>query len=259
MIDVVYTGDIRSTQDVARKNHQLFFDELSKISTYEVHQFTAPDGEKNFTPCPFDRGGKDTYWIKETLRRGQGGGVQVWQFMNAVRLTKNPFIIRMRTDNWFTKKSIDVVIKELKAIMNKEYEIAFFGSNWLEGAIGEEHDKILLSKRDQLEVPIRTEDFVIVAKRDGIKDFDETLNGLIAIKGANGIRSGNKCFRFIIPQKSEAYKHLCQIYLMRTTYNKDYPTDKQVCYDYLMSYCKSEHETGKMKPALDWWRNKKWK
>ena len=75
-----------------------------------------------------------------------------------------------------------------------------------EGAIGEEHDKILLSKRNQLEVPIRTEDFLIISKRDGLKDFDETINGLIAIKGANGIRSGNKCFRFIIPEKSMACK-----------------------------------------------------
>jgi hypothetical protein len=57
------------------------------------------------------------YWIKEELRRGQGGGVQVWQFMNAVRLTKNPYVIRMRTDNWFTEKSIEVVIKELKEIL----------------------------------------------------------------------------------------------------------------------------------------------
>ena len=179
--------------------------------------------------------------------------------MNAVKLTKNPYVIRMRTDNWFTKKSIQVILKELKAIMNNEYEIGFFGSNWLEGAIGEEHEKILLTKKGELEVPIRTEDFLIISKRDGLKNFDETINGLIAIKGANGIRSGNKCFRFIIPQKSEAYKHLCQIYLMRNTYNKGYPTDKQVCYDYLMSYCKSEHEAGKMEPSLEWWRNKEWK
>jgi hypothetical protein len=67
--------------------------------------------------------------------------------------------------------------------MNNEYEIGFFGSNWLEGAIGEEHDKILLSKRGQPEVPIRTEDFLIISKRDGLKDFDETINGLIDIKG----------------------------------------------------------------------------
>ena len=46
---------------------------------------------------------------------------------------------------------------------------------------------------------------------------------------------------------------------MRNTYNKGYPTDKQVCYDYLMSYCKSEHEAGKMEPSLEWWRNKEWK
>ena len=212
MIDILYTGDIRSTQEVARQNHQMLFDEISKISKFEVHQFTYPNGEKNFTPCPFDRGGKDEYWIKRRLRRGQGGGVQVWQFMNAVRLTKNPYVIRMRTDNWFTKKSIEVILKELKCIMNNEYEIGLFGSNWLEGAIGEEHDKILLSKRDETKVYGRTEDFVIVAKRDGLKSFDDTINGLIAIQGANDLRSGNACFNFIIPQKSEAYKHLCQIY-----------------------------------------------
>ena len=259
MIDIVYTGDVRSTPEVSKQNHQMFFDEISKVSKYQIHDFTSPKGERNFTPCPFDRGGKDEYWIKDKLRRGQGGGVQVWQFMNAVKLTKNPYVIRMRTDNWFTKKSIKIILKELKAIMNNEYEIGFFGSNWLEGAIGEEHEKILLTKKGELEVPIRTEDFLIISKRDGLKNFDETINGLIAIKGANGIRSGNKCFRFIIPQKSEAYKHLCQIYLMRNTYNKGYPTDKQVCYDYLMSYCKSEHEAGKMEPSLEWWRNKEWK
>jgi len=26
-----------------------------------------------------------------------------------------------------------------------------------------------------------------------------------------------------------------------------------------MSYCKSEHEAGKMEPSLEWWRNKQWK
>ena len=258
MIDVVYTGDVRSTQEVARQNHQLFFNELSKISTYEVHQFTAPTGEKDFLPCPFDRGGKDLYWLKENLRRGQGGGVQVWQFLNAVRLTKNPYVIRMRTDLWFTEKSIEVVINELKNILNGEYDIGYFGSNWLEGTIGTEHEKILVKEREDAKVVSLVEDFLIISKRDKLKSYEETINDMKTYK-SNKLRSGNKMFRLISNKQAKAFKNLCQIYLMRTTYNKGYPTDKQVCYDYLMSYCKSKHETGKMEPALEWWRNKEWK
>ena len=266
MIDVVYTGDLRSTKSVSEQNHKLFFDELDKVTKYRVHDFTVPNladiisspGEKDFTPCPFDRGGKDQYWVRPYHRRGQGGCVQVWQFMNAVKLTENPFIIRMRPDLWFTKDSIDVIIKELKLILNGDYNIAFFGSNWLEGGIGCYHEKIELSKAGEIEVPQRTEDFLIIARRDGLKSYKETIDGLIAQGDANGTRSGNKCFRDIIPKHSQAFKHLCQLYLLRTTYNKGYPTDKQVCYDYLMSYCKSEYEEGKMKPAFDWHRGKKW-
>ena len=259
MIDVVYTGDIRSTKSVCDQNHKMFFDELGKVVNYKIHWFTSDGNEKKFKECPFDRGGKDEYWIKDKLRRGQGGGVQVWQFMNAVKLTKQPFIIRMRPDLWFTKDSISVIIDELKRIMAGEYNIGFFGSNWLEGVAGCYHEKIELSKAGEIEVPIRTEDFLIIAKRDGLKSYEETIDGLVAIKQSNGIRSGNKCFRFIITKESQAYKHLCQIYLLRTTYNKSYPTDKQVCYDYLMSYCKSEHEAGKMEPAFEWYRSKEWK
>lgn len=258
MIDIVYTGDVRGTQEVARQNHQMLFDELSKITTYEVHQFTFSNGEKDFLPCPYDRGGKDEYWINERLRRGQGGAVQVWQFLNAVRLTKHPFIIRMRTDLWFTKKSIEVIIKELKNILNNEYDAGFFGSNWLEGTIGTEHEKIIVKDKNNLNVAARVEDFLIISKRESLKPYDDTIKDMNTFK-SNKLRSGNKMFRLILNKEAEAYKHLCQIYLMRTTYNKGYPTDKQVCYDYLMSYCKSEYEADKMKPALDWWRNKEWK
>ena len=96
MIDIVYTGDLRSTKSVCEQNHKMFFDELDKVAKYRVHDFTVPNladiisspGEKDFTPCPFDRGGPDIapikYYDRKFQRRGQGGAVQVWQFMNAV-------------------------------------------------------------------------------------------------------------------------------------------------------------------------------
>jgi hypothetical protein len=79
MIDVVYTGDLRSTKSVSEQNHKLFFDELDKVAKYRVHDFTVPNladiisspGEKDFTPCPFDRGGKDQYWVRPYHRRGR--------------------------------------------------------------------------------------------------------------------------------------------------------------------------------------------
>ena len=182
MIDIVYTGDVRGTQEVARQNHQMLFDELSKISTYEVHQFTFPNGEKDFLPCPYDRGGKDEYWINERLRRGQGGAVQVWQFLNAVRLTKNPYVIRMRTDLWFTEKSIEVVISELKKILNDEYDVGYFGSNWLEGTIGTEYEKILVKEREDTKVNSMVEDFLIVCKRDKLKSYEEVIRDMSTYK-----------------------------------------------------------------------------
>ena len=47
MIDIVYTGDIRSTPEVSKQNHQMLFDEISKVSKYQIHDFTSPKGERN--------------------------------------------------------------------------------------------------------------------------------------------------------------------------------------------------------------------
>ena len=82
MIDVVYTGDVRHNQIIKSKNHKMFLDRLrDKV----VHEFYNGKGEKKFLPCPFNRGGNDAYWHPDNLRRGQGGGVQIWQFINSVR------------------------------------------------------------------------------------------------------------------------------------------------------------------------------
>ena len=94
--------------------------ELKKLGEIKISEFYNGEGEKHFTDCPFNRGGRDAYWHPDNLRRGQGGGVQIWQFINAVRLTKNPYIIRLRNDIWFTKSSIDVLMRELDKILNDE-------------------------------------------------------------------------------------------------------------------------------------------
>ena len=248
MIDVVYTGDIRHNQKLKKKNHNLLLNELKKLGEVKISEFYNGEGEKDFTDCPFNRGGRDAYWHPDNLRRGQGGGVQVWQYLNAIRLTNNPYVIRLRNDNWFTESSIKVIIKELKQIINGEHDLSYFGSNWLEGNMGTEYEVMTKIKG--------VEDFVIAAKRDSLNSYDEVMAKLKSI-GVNHLRSGNKCFEFISNKKR--HKVLCRIYLIRQTY-EDYPSDKQVCYDYLISYCTSRDGVSKMKPALEWFENyKPWK
>ena len=244
MIDVVYTGDIRHNQKIRWKNHNLLLSELKKLGKVKISAFYNGEGEKNFTSCPFNRGGRDAYWHPDNLRRGQGGGVQVWQYLNAIRLTNNPYVIRLRNDNWFTESSIKVIIKELKQIISGEHDLSYFGSNWLEGNMGTEYEVMKKYKG--------VEDFVIAAKRKALNSYEEVMAKLNSI-GVNHLRSGNKCFGFISNSKKK-HKVLCRIYLTRQTYD-DYPSDKQVCYDYLVSYCTSRDGLSKMGPALDWFEN----
>jgi hypothetical protein len=244
MIDVVYTGDIRHNQKLRKKNHNLLLSELRKLGKVKVSEFYNGEGEKHFTDCPFNRGGRDAYWHPDNLRRGQGGGVQVWQYLNAICLTNNPYVIRLRNDNWFTDSSIKVIIKELKQIINGEHDLSYFGSNWLEGNMGTEYQVMTKIKG--------AEDFVIAAKREALNSYDEVMAKLKSI-GVNHLRSGNKCFEFISNSKKK-HKVLCRIYLTRQTY-EDYPSDKQVCYDYLISYCTSRDGIDKMLPALEWFEN----
>jgi uncharacterized protein YktA (UPF0223 family) len=158
-------------------------------------------------------------------------------------------VIRLRNDNWFTESSVEVIIKELKEIINGKHDLSYFGSNWLEGNMGTEYQVMTKIKG--------VEDFVIAAKREALNSYDEVMSKLKSI-GVNHLRSGNKCFEFISNSKKK-HKVLCRIYLTRQTY-KDYPTEKQVCYDYLISYCTTRDGITKMIPALKWFENyKPWK
>ena len=244
MIDVVYTGDIRHDQKIKNENHNLLLREIKKLGEVKVSEFYNGVGEKHFTNCPFNRGGKDAYWHPDNLRRGQGGGVQVWQYLNAIRLTNNPYVIRLRNDNWFTESSVEVIIKELKQILNGKNDLSYFGSNWLEGNMGVEYQVMTKIKG--------VEDFVIAAKREALNSYDNVIAKLKSI-GVNHLRSGNKCFEFISNSKKR-HKVLCRIYLTRQTY-ENYPSDKQVCYDYLISYCTTRDGITKMIPALKWFEN----
>ena len=69
-------------------------------------------------------------------------------------------MIRLRNDIWFTRSSVDVIIKELKQILNDENDISYLGSNWLEGNMGVEYQVMTKFKG--------VEDFVIIALNERV-------------------------------------------------------------------------------------------
>lgn len=264
MIAVFYTGDVRHNQDIAAANHKLLIDQLRKLGEVNVYKFTRDDPERG--ECPYDPP-MDINDPDVVYRRGQGGAVQVWDFMRGVQRTQEPIVVRLRTDLWFTTSSIEVIVNEIQALINNEYGIAYFGSDWVNQTIGAENLKLNVNINSDPHV----QDFVVAARRDSLKSFESVIEKINEIN-PNKRRSGNKTFRFIVPNQAvgkhgweqtvDIYRILCQIYLIRQDYS-EYPSDQLVCRDYIQSYIVDDKaKAGKknlviphpMQDAVNWWR-----
>jgi hypothetical protein len=112
---------------------------------------------------------------------------------------------------------------------------------------------------------------MILASRDKLVPFNRCIENVNKV-APNKRRSGNKMFRYIILldegsaipriQYSTPFRILCQIWLVRKTYT-EYPTDDEVCKDYIQSYIADDKaKMGKknyihphpMQDAVNWWR-----
>lgn len=264
MIAVFYTGDVRHNQDIAQANHKLLIDRLTELAPVNVYRFTRDDPDRGSCPYdpPLDIDDPDVVY-----RRGQGGAVQVWDFMRGVQRTQEPIVVRLRTDLWFTASSIAVIVNEVQALVNNEYGIAYFGSDWVNDTIGAENLKLAVN----INYDPHVQDFVVAARRDSLKSFEDVVKKLDEIN-PNKRRSGNKTFRFVVPDKQvgkngreqtvKTYRILCQVYLIRQDYS-EYPDDTLVCCDYIQSYIVDDKaKLGKknmisphpMQDAVNWWR-----
>lgn len=260
-IAVFYTGDVRHNQEIAMINHKKLIAKLNEICETVVYKFTRDDPLRGH--CPYDEVDQpDTRY-----RRGQGGAIQVWDFMRGVERTTEDFVIKLRTDLWFTDSSIDVICNEMREVVEGRTDIAYFGSDWVNNTAGEINMKIPFHVDQDAVI----QDFVIVARRSKLKSFQEVISHLDGVN-ANKRRSGNKTFRYIIPtgpgvpgfrdQLAVVYRVLCQIWLIRRDYI-NIPTDDDVCRDYIQSYISDEKaKMGKknliyphpMQDAINWWR-----
>jgi hypothetical protein len=252
MIAIIYNGDIRFNQDIAKENHQRLIDRLKEFGEVTTYNFTKNDPDR--PACPYDEGGLDTA-EQGTYRRAAGGAVQVWDFVQSVERTVEPIVIRMRTDTWFTDDSIEIIIKELQDIIDKKSGIYFFGSDLINDNAGVPYKKTYFYYVQTGDiVPNTVQDFIIIGRREcivGLKDLNEKFSSL----RGNKLRSGNKLFRQMVTRGAVAATIICNIFLIRKYFDL-YPTDLEVYWEYVNSYVsagKPEH----MKPALDYYE--KWK
>jgi hypothetical protein len=213
MIAIVYIGQ-RRFQETTKQNHKKFLTELSKEFKIKIYDFIkdAPD-----PACPYDR----------------SGTVQVWDFVHAIEKVQEEIVIKLRTDVWFTDSSIRVVIQELKKIVEKSLDLAYFGINLRHHYSAEYHISNAQHEKKVM-------DFIIIARKNKLRSSQDIINSLSStIKE----QSGNKFFRLLMTPDTIAVSISCQMYLVRKDLNN--ATNWQVLSDWCSEYRKLEQ-------AQDW-------
>lgn len=256
MISIFYTGDRRHNPVIAEQNHQRFFNIVGSIAPYSVHWFTKDRTQRNL--CPWEDHTDDV-----KLRRGQGGAVQVWDFMNAAANVPDDIVIRMRTDLWFGLDSLEYVRQGLQRVVDGEVDVVYFGSDLINGNQGKTFEAKSVFKEGHVQ------DFMIIARKSRL-ETQEYVYYHIGELSPQKRRSGNKLFRLILPKdldQCRAETHLCHIWLIRKWYDQ-YPRDQIVFKDYLDSYMSDAKNIklithgivteNPLIPAYQWWQSFDW-
>jgi hypothetical protein len=255
MISIFYTGDRRHNAEIMRENHEPVIQELATLDSVEVSWFTKDYADRGH--CPFDEGGDDRimkrgkqgdHWITN-YRRGQGGAVQVWDFLTSAERVTGDIVIKFRTDVWFTDSARNVLIQHVRDIIKDNVDVIYFGSDLVNDNQGKEHEVYEVTAHD----PARLQDFVIAARRTSLNTAQRATDRMLAMPPRK-IRSGNKTFRYILGDFARARGVLCHLWLIRKSYDSQ-PTDRDVCRDYIDSYMSRTRleENHLLDAAWDWW------
>jgi hypothetical protein len=242
MISIFYTGDRRHNPEIMRVNHDAMIQRLALIDTVEVSWFTKDFADRG--ECPFDEGGDDV-----SLRRGQGGAVQVWDFIKGAERLDGDVVIKFRTDLWFTASAREVIAEHVERITKGEVDVVYFGSDLVNGNQGKEHGVYDITAKE----PARIQDFVIAAKKQSLAPAQRVIDRMLMMPPRK-IRSGNKVFRYILGDGCRARGVICHLWLIRKFYDT-VPTDRDVCRDYIASYMeRTRPEVNELlDPAWEWW------
>lgn len=203
---VVYIGQ-RKFDTTSRANHDRLFELLRTKYDINVYDFTRSGPS---TTGPFQ----------------SSGGVQVWDFLQAVKSVDEDIVIKFRTDLWFTRNSMSVVLSELNEVVNGNNDVAFMGVDFT-NHYDKLHDRIDATNK-------KVTDFAIIARRSSL-DTEESI-----VTRLNGPKhkSGNVMFKYILSPEARAVSVSCQMYLLRKDY--DAPSNWQIYSDWTSEYYKSE-------------------
>ena len=219
MIAVIYIGE-KKFEETSLANHTELFNLIESKYNLKIYDFTKDKREQfgmledrfrsksSNTACPYTT----------------SGGIQVWDFLQACNQTTEDFIIKIRTDMWFTKTSMQVVLNELEYIITGQKDIVFMGLDFAKG-----YDKIYTET--VVDENVKVPDFLIVARRSKLAPSSvilERLNTPLKVK------SGNIMYKYIIDSVSRAVAISCQIYLIRKEY--EIPNNWQIYSVWVQQY-----------------------
>ena len=206
-IAVVYIGQ-QKFDTTSRTNHERLFELLRTKYEINAYNFTRPGPS---TTGPFQ----------------SSGGIQVWDFLQAVKQVEEDIIIKLRTDLWFTNNSMTVVLSELDEIVNGNNDVAFMGIDFTN-----HYDK--LHERIDADTTKKVTDFAVIAKRSVLDNEESIITRLNGPKH----KSGNVMFKYILAPDARAVSVSCQMYLLRKDYHT--PDNWQIYSDWTREYYKSE-------------------
>jgi hypothetical protein len=218
MIGIFYIGEPRF-RELTASNHEKLFSNLRENWPITVYDFTWGAWPRD---CPSDL----------------AGVVQVWDFYQALSRINQKFIIKLRTDVWFTDSAINAVSNEMSAIYNGTNDLSYIGMELVT-----DYDKTYARYNAQ-GIP-KVQDFVICANKEGINPTDKQL-----WEGTNlkKLKSGNRTYRNLMRPDTRAVTVRTQMPLIRKHY--DNPNDWQITYDFVAGYHKVES-------ATEYWLNQK--
>jgi len=260
-LTMIYTGDMRGNKRVMLANHLTLISRLQDLVDVRTEAFTKDSDKRGKNP--YDHDEPDIKY-----RRGEGGAVQLWDFVDAVERTSGDIVMKMRTDVWFTPLSVDLIVDAVRRILADEADVFYMGSDWIS------------DKMDGFEFEVSTAiklitDFVIIARRDKLRPCAD-IKQQIADTPPQKRRSGNKTFRWLVMDGREmtgrTYSVFANIWLIRKDYDpENFPTDWDVCRDYIQSYIelkeggierKNFYDDNNnripcpMQFGINWWREK---
>ena len=260
-ISMCYIGDVRYNEAVMLKNHLPLVMELQKICEVETLNFTKTSGMRGNNP--YDHGEPDIKY-----RRGEGGAVQLWDFLHAIENSTGDIVIKMRTDIWFEESAINIVVDAVKRMIADEMDVAYLGSDWLNGHHGQQFEVEEMTTATKL-----TPDFCIIARRDKIRPIQD-IKDRIERTPPQKRRSGNKTFCWLVRDKenvvARAKMVFCRLWLIRKSYDDYIPEDWEVVRDYLQSYIVTKEGgiekknfrdkdgnkiPNPMQEGINWWRS----